>query len=310
VQQVKQKLSQAEVIQLFSEISNWDKWGRDDERGTLNYITPRKVVEAGCLVKTGRVVSIAHDVVTQLSPVPRADGSPAVQPAKLTIFGPTPPHFSASDEFSIRPHGYAPTHLDALTHCSFDGHFWNGKSLHEAVTDTGVQFGSIYAQRDGIVTRGVLLDVARARGVPHLEREDTVTIEDLDAAEKLSGTRVSSGDAVLVRAGMGLRISTPADIATRTGLGPECARWLHAREVAVFGSDCPEKVPSGYDDKLRIAFHQLVLVQMGLILLDNAAMEPLAAACAEEGTNEFMFVVGPLPIPKASSSVVNPLAIF
>jgi kynurenine formamidase len=233
-----------------------------------------------------------------------------VQPATLKVFGPQAPYFGASDEFSIRAHGYAPTHLDALTHCSYDGHFWNGKPLNEAVTEDGVQFGSIYVQREGIVTRGVLLDVARARGVPHLERYDTVTIDDLDAAEKLSGTRVTTGDAVFVRAGMGLRISTSEDIATRTGLGPECARWLHQREVSVFGSDCPEKVPSGYDASLRIAFHQLVLVQMGLILLDNVAMEPLARACQEEGSTDFMFTVAPLRIPKATGSVVNPLAIF
>jgi kynurenine formamidase len=302
----------AQVDRLMAEISNWDKWGRDDQLGTLNYISRQKVVEASRLVRTGRVVSISHDLITSSPAAPdeRPAGlHPSVRPARLSVFR-NPRGDSFGDELSVFTHGYVRTHIDALSHVGCDGRIWNGRSVDEAVTKDGVQFCDVLAMGEGVVTRGVLLDVARVRGVDSLDGEDTVSPADLVAAEELAGTTVTPGDAVLVRVGAGLRIVKQWEIDNRVGLAPECAEWLHEKQVALFGSDCPEKVPSGYEPKYRIPFHQVVMVKMGLALLDNVAMEPLAVACAEEGRNDFMFTMAPLRVPRATGSVVNPLVLF
>jgi kynurenine formamidase len=305
-------LNPGDVVSLLNSLSNWGKWGIDDQLGTLNYITPKKVAEAAASVLSGRVVSIAHDMIITSPAAP--DERPAglhsyVSPAKLRVFR-TQSGDTFSDELTIPGHGYAMTHIDALAHCTYDEHIYNGVPVAEAITDKGVQVGDVAAMRDGVVTRGVLLDITKVRGSDPLDSTDTVTMHDLEEAEKLSGTTVESGDAVFVRVGVGLRVKTQNDIDFRLGLSPDCAIWLNDREVSLFGSDCPEKIPSGYEPAFRIPFHQAVMVRLGLALLDNVAMEPMAAACAEEGRNHFMFTMAPLRIPHATCSAVNPLILF
>jgi kynurenine formamidase len=201
--------------------------------------------------------------------------------------------------------------MDALAHAYFDGGVYNGRSADEAVPPGGIAFGSIHAARDGIVTRGVFLDVPAALGVEHLEPGDGIGAAELEAAERLAGLRVESGDVVVVRSGVDRREALHGfgPVEPREGLLPDAVLWLHEREVAVFSGDCIERLPSGYP-RVPLPLHQIGLVAMGLMILDATDVESLRDLCREEGRNDFLFVASPLRLPGGSGSPVNPLVLF
>jgi kynurenine formamidase len=294
-----------EVLDLLKSLSNWGRWGDADEIGTLNFITPDKVVRAARLITSGRRLSIAQDLSTVAS---RKNRNPILH--KMLYRGPHP--HGAADVLTIEPHGFHVTHLDALAHMYHDGKVYNGRAVEDVAQQDGLTFGSIHAQRNGITTRGVLLDVAQARGQQWLNPDDMVTAADLSAAEELAGVRVTSGDALIVRIGMALRErqeGQPEDPSARVGLGPDCLPWLYEREVAMFAGDCTDKLPYPHP-QMRLPLHVIGMVAMGLVLLDHVAVEELAEACREEHRNEFFFTVAPLRLPRGTGSAVNPLCIF
>jgi kynurenine formamidase len=296
-------LTDAELQALFERCSNWGRWGADDELGTLNFVTAAKRVAAAKLVTTGEVVSLGRDISKVQSKV---DARPVQHMVMYNAGGP-----SVGDYLSIAPHGMTVTHLDALCHFSLDDTLYNGRKRAGTMSADGAQWGSIYAMRDGIFTRGVLLDVAAARGVPWYESNEYVTAADLEAAEKRQNVRVASGDALFVRTGMermekerGLQ-----DIYPRAGFHAECAEWMHGREVAIYGADCIEKLPYP-SERFTSAMHMIVLVSMGLPILDWPSLTALAEACARLGRWSFLLTAAPMRLPGGTSSPVNPLAIF
>jgi kynurenine formamidase len=218
---------------------------------------------------------------------------------------------SACDAVMLEPHGYEITHLDALGHVAMDGIAYNGRAFEEIVTRDGLVFASVLPLADGIVTRGILLDIPRSQGRDWMDRGEEVTAADLERAEAWAGVTTRQGDALVVRTGLDARERTtgpmPNDV--RTGLGLDCLAWLYRREVALFGGDCIEKLPSG-DRTYSHPLHSVGLARMGLVLLDHIAVEDLSAVCVEERRWEFFFAVAPLRIPKATGSAVNPLCIF
>ena len=191
-------MTQDEPDVLFRELSNTGRWSADDERGTLNHITPQKVLDAIGSVRSGRVVSVGRD----LDPVPSA-ANPRLLVHRMLNTGYEAQ--SAGDAVEIAPHGFSVTHLDAVSHVYFRGAVYNGRRAADVVTPQGVSFGSIMAMRDGIVTRGILLDVAASRQVEYLEDEDVVSAADLDSAEQLAGGRRGTG-----RRGAGCAAAEPS----------------------------------------------------------------------------------------------------
>ena len=298
-------IPESELRALFDEVSNQGRWGPDDELGTLNHITAEKVAAAAASVVSGRVVSLAHDLDTNWS---EKNYNPAVH--RMLFMAHDAP-VTAVDEVTVVPHSFTVTHLDAVAHANFDGHVYNGRSAAKVTGRDGLSFGSVHAQRGGIVTRGVLLDVAAARGVPWLSADEYVTIADLDAAAELAGVEMAAGDAVLVRVGLAAREAAegPEDVGRRAGLGPECLRWLSHHDVAVYGGDCFDRLPLPYE-RFPWAVHQIALAAMGLVLLDNVAVEELAEVCRQESRGDFLLTLAPLRIPRATGSAVNPLAVF
>jgi kynurenine formamidase len=297
-------MTEEEVLGLFEICSNADRWGADDERGTLNYVTPEKRLEALALVREGLTLSIGRDLVTR--------GSSQVPPSAvhvLTYAGHEPS--AALELLTLVPHGFEMTHLDAVAHSYFEGRVYNNRRAAETVTTEGVRFGSIMAAADGIVTRGVLLDVAAARGVEYLRAEDGITVADLEAAEALAGTRVGRGDAIFVRSGLALRerAEGPIGEGPREGLLAEVVPWLHEREVALYSGDCIERMPSGYE-RVPMPLHQIGMVAMGLLIMDCADCERLAESCRRLGRPEFCLLVAPLRVPGGTASAVNPIALF
>jgi len=296
-------LTDAELDAMFKRCSNTGRWGKDDELGTLNFITAEKRITAAKLVKTGDVVSVGRDFSTQQSKV---DSRPLQLMVMYNNDGP-----SISDYISMAPHGMSITHLDALCHFSVDGMLYNGRKRSENVSAGGANWGSIFAMRQGIFTRGVLLDVAAARGVPWYKSDEYVTVADFEAAEKRQGVRVQTGDAVFVRTGME-RMETEQgiqDIYPRAGMHAQCAEWLHDREASVYGGDCIEKLPYP-SERFTSAFHMIVLVSMGLPILDWPSLTELAAACERHKRWEYLLTAAPLRIPGGTASPLNPLCTF
>lgn len=293
-----------ELVGLFSECSNRGRWGVDDELGTLNYITAEKRVVAAGQVRSGTVVALGQPISTRQS---RDNPRPA---SHLMLLEQDPP-VSALDYVGVAPHGFAVTHLDAVAHVFFEGNAYNGRRAGEILSPDGLSFGSIQAQREGIFTRGVLLDVAGARGKSWLTPEEFVTSDDLDAAEAAQGVRVGSGDALFVRIGLDARTAVEGseDPSERAGLDGTAVRWLHQREVAVYSGDCVEKVPFP-SKRVPLPLHQVGLVSMGLCMLDCPMLEELLATCRRLERWEFLLTCAPVNLPKGTGVPVNPLCIF
>jgi kynurenine formamidase len=298
-------MTEEEILDLFETCSNAGRWGADDERGTLNYVTPVKRLEALALVRKGVTISIGRDLLTRDS----AQAPPSAMHV-LTYDAHTPG--AALELLTLVPHGFEMTHLDAVSHSYFEGRVYNGRHADDVVQRVGgIRFGSIMAHADGIVTRGILLDVAAVRGVEYLAADEGITVADLEAAEERAGTRVGRGDAIFVRSGQERRrrAEGPLPEAPREGLRAECVPWLHAREVAVYSGDCIERMPSGCE-RVPMPLHQIGMVAMGIAIMDCADCERLAEACRAYGRHDFCLVVAPLRVPGGTASAVNPLALF
>src|SRR5438445_3180309 len=226
------RITKDQVKASFEKINNWGRWGKEDQRGALNYITPEKRAAAAKLAKAGEIVSCALPLATQSGP----DNPQPVQHMMLHVGPPV----ASLDYFAIAPHGFAFTHLDALCHVFWEGKMYNGYSARE-VGRFGARKCAIDVARDGIVTKGVLLDIPKVRKIDYLEPGDAIYPEELDAAEKLHGARVGEGDVLLIRTGRHLRSKAKGAWNPRRdglpGLDAACLPWLHERKIALLGCD-------------------------------------------------------------------------
>lgn len=296
-------LTEDELEAMYRRCSNTGRWGAEDELGTLNYITAEKRVASAGLVESGDVVSAGRDLSKQQSKV---DPRPVQHMVMYNGNGP-----GISDYFTVAPHGMVTTHLDALCHFSVGDTLYNNRKRSETVSANGASWGSVLAMKYGIFTRGVLLDVAAARGVPWYESDEYVTVADFEAAEKRQNLRVESGDAIFVRTGMERmeREKGLQDVYPRAGLHAECVEWMHKREVSVYGGDCIEKLPYP-SERFPSAFHMIALVSMGLPILDWPALVELQETCERLERWDFLLTTAPLRLPGGTSSPLNPLCLF
>jgi len=296
------EVTPAEYERWKKELSNWGRWGKDDQIGALNLITPAKRKQAASLVKEGVSVSMAGDADTG-----KAVDNPNPYELKMLTIG--------SDEIAVNYHGIAHTHLDSLAHINDNGVFYNGyKPDADKVLKQGHDRNSIHNVKDGIFTRGILIDMPRLKGVPYLEPGTPIYVEDLEAWEKKAGVKVSAGDAVFVRAGVWARrkalgpwLRGRAEGGRDAGLDPSVIPWLKQRDVAILGSDHPQYVSPSY---IRGAVHDFALLYLGVHLLDNCDLEALADAAAARKRWEFLLTAAPLPIVGGTGSPVNPIATF
>ena len=305
--------TQDEVLTYFKTLSNWGRWGADDERGTLNLITPEKVRRAAELVRDGVSVSCERPITYDLgvgSSVAlhyMTSTGESLEPGATNVAG------GSGDFFGFAPHGYTITHMDALSHIFWEGYMYNGRPAR-IVTAQGAGAGSIEVPAErGVVGRGVLLDIARLKGVKWLENGTPVLPEDLEAAEQAQGVRVEEGDILFIRTGhYRHRLEEGAEAvpaANRPGLHVACMPWLHERGVAVIGGEGPEVTPSGYELN-RLPVHQVGITAMGLYLIDAANFDDLAKACEERNRWEYMMTLAPLKFSLGTGCPVNPIAIF
>jgi kynurenine formamidase len=301
---VKAPLSAEQVLGFHKTLSNWGRFGARDQLGTLNLITPEKRAAAAALVKSGRTVSAAR-------PLPTQPGLENPTPVVHHMTG-TATEGWGGDYFAIAPHGFATSHIDALCHIFHEGKLYNGYPIEKVTAHGALELG-IHELRDGVVSRGVLLDVPRARGVPFLEKSEPIFPEDLERAERDAGLRVEPGDVLLVRTGRwALREARGAwdPRLSLAGLDASCLPWLHARGVAALGSDGVSDVIPSRVLGVPMPIHTVAIVALGLHLLDNLELEPLAAACEAESRWAFLLTLAPLVLYRGTASPVNPIALF
>jgi len=298
--------------------SNWGRWGPEDERGTLNFVTPERILAALQLPRHGRVFSLGLPF-ERSGPRPGAgrrhnpihtmlvDGADAIAGAQQAPGG-----FCYADDAVTMPLQCG-TQWDALAHVFYDGRMYNDRDV-ALVSSAGAQANSIDKIRDGVLGRGVLLDVARHRRVPFLDDGEAITPEELDACAEAQGLTVGSGDIVLVRTGKLKRHldagSWDGYIGPSPGLSLHTARWIFEREVAAVASDtfCVEVLPAETSDCV-MPLHMVSLRNTGLLLGEMFALDALAEACSADGEYAFLFTAPPLPITGAVGSPINPLAI-
>lgn len=313
----------AEVLEYFTTLSNWGRWGEDDTRGTLNYITPAVTCAAATEIVEGVSVSCAWDI----------DGTQDLHgPSQRFMINigqglgdanrVLPKHRRATDRSAgaaeyvgFAFHGMNMTHIDALSHIFWDKQMFNGKPAEHVTAHAGAVSLAITDIAEGITSRGVLLDIAATEGVDWLEPGFGVTPAHLDAAEQRQGVRVRAGDILFLRVGYSRRRRAegprPMNLG-QAGFHASALPWLHERGVAVIGNDGgQDAMPSGYHrDGLAMPIHAIGITAMGLWLLDNLDLEPLAEACEARRRWTYFVHLAPLRLAGATGSPLNPIAIF
>jgi kynurenine formamidase len=300
---------------LYDEVSTWGRWGADDEGGTLAYLTPERRALAAGYVRTGQAVSLAHDLFLAPSaeqPSPSLHHMLASGDA-LDTSG-IPGYEATRDFVGTDVHGLGTTHLDALCHMFVRGQMYNG-GRPEQVPSSGATRNTVMTLADGIIGRGVLLDVPGALDRPYLDPDHSITPDQLEAAERAQGVTVGSGDILLVCTGRDARRAEARGqlnpfLKGLAGLHPDCLRWISEREVALLcGDGISDHLPPR-PGQWSFPVHQIGIVGMGLHLIDNVRMDTLVAACRAEHRYAFLFTAAPLRIPGGTGSPINPVAVL
>lgn len=296
---------------LGRELSNWGRWGPDDQIGTLNLVTTAHVQAAAAEVRTGAVFQLSIPVGKD---GPQSGLGGRLNPVHLMSMNPgdfADHGLQVADDWIIMPL-QSGTQWDALSHIGYDGKLYNGHCVAEVGARSGARQLSVDALTDRIVGRGVLLDIARLHGVDWLTAGTVITPADLEAAERAQQVRVGEADFLLVRTGWRARLLAEGRdgwMAGEPGLGLDCARWLHQRSVAAVGSDnwAIEVLPAETDATMPL--HCVLIRDMGMPLAEILDLEALAADCAADGRWSFLFVAPPLHISNAVGSPVTPIAV-
>lgn len=284
---------------LIEGLTNWGRWGAEDEVGSLNLMSPEVIRRAAGLVKTGKAYSLGMPLDARGPQWPLRHKT-----WKVTTFRSTEGRGSCDDVVTL--HSHSSTHMDALCHVWYEDRLYNGASASEHVVSSGATRSSI-DKVPFIIGRGVLLDVAASRGVEHLGAGEAITAADLDACADEQRIEIRPADIVIVRTGW-LRVfrSDPALFNTgEPGLDMSTLRWLGRHDVLAVGADnhgveAMERIPP--DD---IPFHRVAIRDLGIYLLENLNLEELAA----DRVKEFLLVVSPLRLTEGVGSPINPVAI-
>jgi kynurenine formamidase len=284
------------------EVSNWGRWGKEDQLGTLNLITAELKIQAASLVKEGKSISLAMNLSKEEG---INNGNPIIH--KLSTSGQW-----AVDTYTINYHGYAHSHIDALCHIALEGELYNGYSA-DSRKSTGAGKLGIQHMSEGIFSRGILVDIPWLKGVPYLEPGTAILAKDLEAWELKTGIQISSGDVLLIRTG---RMECEKQNGSwnysqkASGLHVSTVRWLKEKDIAVLGSDGASDVLPSHVEGQSHPVHMLVLLAMGTPILDNLNLEELTEQARLSNRWEFLFVGTPLRIEGGTGSPLNPIAVY
>ena len=313
------------VRDMCTTYSNWGRWGSDDQRGTLNLITPECVVAAAALVRQGRSISLAlpydesgpqSGAFNRFNPIHLMvrDGADALVGSSVRDFyGGIDRHFRGTDDVVIMPLQCG-TQWDALSHVVFDDKIYNGYGA-DLVSSRGALKNDVRSGSHSLVGRGVLLDMPRTLGVPWLEPGTVIGAAELDRAVDAAGVTVGAGDILLVRTGQIAQVRAAGEWGdyvggSAPGLGLSAVDWLVRHDVAAVATDTfgLEVRPNETADVMQ-PLHIVLIVHVGLWLGEIFDLEVLAADCADDGVHEFLFCGPPLPFTRAVGSPLNPMAV-
>ena len=288
------EVTRAQFDAWMIELSNWGRWGDDDQLGALNLITDAKRVQAARLVETGRVVSMARDMTVDRSAdaiAAGADRPPVLGGSVRNVFGIDTDNGYFWERYEIEYHGSLVTHIDALCHVAWNGRVYNGRAFEAAAStaDGCTEMGSINL-KGGLVTRGLLIDMPGT----------AVRRQDIEAWEAETGIKISAGDALFLRTGR--------DVGQQGGYHPSLIPFFKERDIALLGADVPQE--GGAVEGVSIPIHFFTLVALGVHLFDNMGLEELARTARELNRWEFLFMASPHGVPNGAGSAVNPLAVF
>ena len=303
-------MSAADFDVLYQRLQRTVAWGPADRRGALNHITPARVLAAASEVRLGRTAPLGAAIETEVTldnpdPCVHQMTSPAGNQADRTGLS------FATDRLAMNIHGNADSHIDALCHVIYWGLLYNNVPA-ETITPAGASELSINMARNGIVGRGVLLDIPRLSGRPWLEPGEHVTADDLTRAEAAQKVAVGEGDLLFVRVGHRNRRTAlgPWDAAgARAGFHPTALEFMIERRVAVLGSDGNNDTAPSLVDGVEFPVHVLAVNAIGLHLLDYLQFHDLVPLCEQAGRWSFLCMIAPLQLSRGTGSPVNPIAI-
>ena len=304
--------TEADFLRAMEELSNWGRWGSDDELGAANFITPSKRKAAAALVSEGISISLAHDVIQEDA----VDGGTYLNRQVMRVSD-----TGAADRYQYTGtyHGSIHSHLDSVAcHVMFEGKGYNGVSQQSIEETGGCPQGSILALHDGIFTRGILFDATllpgRATPEGWMEPGAEITWADLEQLEKIEGVRVAEGDVILLYTGRWKRRAALGAWPTSEGVSgyqADVAYFLKERGVSFIGHDMYNDVsPHGFPPEVGLPLHRLALVSLGVSIFDNLDFERLAEEARRLNRYEFLFTAAPLRIEQGMGSPLNPIATF
>ena len=298
--------TQSDVDSYLRDRRNWGRWGDNGSAGAMNMITATKRLEAVGLVKNGRTVSLSR-------PFPVTPSAENLRPAQHYMMKRDMPNGGggATDYYGVSYHGFATTHIDALCHMWDANGMWDGRDPSVEIGFDGAKYGSVDAWSDGILTRGVLLDVTKHRGNPYVTVDEPVHGWELEDIVKEQGVTLRPGDAVMVYSGREAYAAdnggTWAGRPEWPGLHASCLPFIRDNDMSILGWDMMDAVPNEYGAPFIV--HGAIFAY-GVALLDNCLLQPLAEVCAEENRYEFMLTINPLRVIGGTGSPVNPIAVF
>jgi kynurenine formamidase len=302
---------------LAETVRNWGRWGNDDQRGTLNHIGPEALKAAAATVQSGKLFSLGLNF---------DKNGPQIGPERFNpmlymthLFTPVNPAFPSarhSDDVIVMP-SQSSTQWDALGHVHYDGLLYNGCKACDTLSPKGAaRLGIENMAQPGIMSRGILLDIARLKKVERLPLDYAISVDDLNEACTAHGLKPRPGDIALIRTGHIQYFTIDKDRVTFNGWQPgithHCAEWAHDHSLAAFCADnlAVEVItPEVLALEIPMAFHMLAIRDMGMPLGEIFNLEALAADCASDGRYEFMLSAPPLAVTNAVGSPVNPLAL-
>jgi kynurenine formamidase len=291
----------AEFDTMFQQVKNWGRWGTDDQLGAANLITEATRQRAAALVKIGLTVSLAHNPLTE-----KADDN-------ALPFEHSMNKGFTTDTYRVSYHGYSHSHLDALCHILYRDQTYNGYARADINTEAGCTKLGIDTLKQGVITRGILVDIPRLKGLPYLEPGTAIYQEDVEAWEKQAGVKIGPGDALLLRTGRWARRDELGPWAVgrnAAGFHASIAPWLKARGVAFLGSDAASEVMPSLVEGVNLPVHTLVITALGINILDNQDLERLSETAARLKRWAFMLTINPLPVTGGTGSPLNTLATF
>jgi kynurenine formamidase len=298
------------VVRYFTELSNWGRWGPDDRLGTLNLLGAETARRAASLVVDGVTVGLAHP----LAPKPTSDYSSEYVHFMTTSGRDLPDEGVGvvADWISLGLHGRVNTHLDAHAHLFWNGRSYNGLAAQDWTAANGGPVGGLEPWFDGVLARGVLVDIPAARGVEAMAGGERVGPDELDAWFDSVGLRPEGGDVLCIRTGRDTwrRRDGRGDDGSYPGLDASCLPWLRRHDVAVLVSDATHDPSPPVYEHVDTPIHAVALTAIGMWLIDNARLDAVAAACAERSRYEFCLSLAPLALKRATGAPVTPFAIF